>query len=474
MLVLLLLIAACGKKECKRDADCTAKSEDAYERKCVDYKCEYSPKPGVLGNAKCEADVGENKCTAPEDCGQCTGAAEVTLAGKKAKSAYLENTCNKQNQCVVDLPEAKQKFNTPRNEVAVGGSKLTVETEFPIPFNVKRNHFVLRTSLDSLAQGVSGVTLLRYVLTARTAEGQTITLADKQTSRSLYDIGERAEERLRLLKDYPGNEPENSFTGLQLKGTASYEQVTGTQKQERTAAFTVNYPVKAFPWVRPTITYTCPSVCPGSDSNVRGVCSAQTDYVCEYVPVTGACGNGQCEEGENKCTCSQDCGPCAGKAGKYLSYQCSAAQSCIAAVSPDVVVEQKTGTETRTLGPLQLNNVYTYKSPADIDSVISAQFTLFNTRENVGPLKILFVRLMEAQQQLSRVEVNKELGGIGSQATVQIPLPKIPRPEEDHSLSVSVWYEYTQTLGTEPSTREETTKNSFDYSIGRLTLLNPQ
>ena len=52
-------------------------------------------------------------------------------------------------------------------------------------------------------------------------------------------------------------------------------------------------------------------------------------FSCVKTAIADCCGNGGCDGTENKCTCPQDCGSCAGSAGKCQELFCSNDNLCI-------------------------------------------------------------------------------------------------------------------------------------------------
>ncbi|MBU0979468.1 MAG: hypothetical protein KJ709_01560 [Nanoarchaeota archaeon] len=68
----------------------------------------------------------------------------------------------------------------------------------------------------------------------------------------------------------------------------------------------------------------CPESCDDLDDCTRDHCSDSTDYVCAHDP-QACCGDGNCDDGENKCTCPTDCGNCNStmQAGLgWISFEC--------------------------------------------------------------------------------------------------------------------------------------------------------
>ncbi len=446
IIALLLLLAGCGKAECKKDEQCT---KAHYTGKCVDKKCVYEPIPNECGNGLCEKTAGENKCSCPLDCGDCTG-----KLGK-----YLVQTCNKDNtECVSDIPAASQKPITLTKELTTGGTKISLTTTFNQPFNTKKDQFGIEFGINVLASTMSDIQISRLELTGMTSDKRTIPLADKTINKNLFEGGKVRE---RMIIDFPTADKDGEFTNLLLKIYLDYVLTSGTTKTPKSVTLQNNYQSLKFAWAMPEKSTGC-TVCekiPGMNDE----CGPQTNYFCEYKPIPGACGNGVCDGTENKCNCPADCGPCSG-GGTYTTMNC-VANNCVIQLKSGISINPQSLFDDKPIGPFHLQNTYKYNNPFNTKTdKFVLDLKLQDKQDTVSSVKITDVRLLDGSQEIAFASVNKELTSKGQQETAEITI--MPGPaEQDRTLTLRVWYEYVQ--------NGETKSNDFTKSLGKISIVSP-
>ncbi len=447
-IVALLLLAACGKSECKKDVDC---SRAHFTGKCVDKKCSYTPVPNECGNKKCEEANKEDKCACPVDCGICEG--------KVPDSKFLVQQCI-QDKCIEDVEESQIKPYFSTADITSSGDKFKIATIYPQPFNMKKDTFSITVTLADQGQSNSDEHIINAELTATTKDKRTITLVRTDIDKYLWTEGSSIFEG--LIIDFPTTEIESELTNLALKIQYEYSITQAGKKTVKQATLQNRYKEK-FMFVKPSASYPCPANCDDKNAGTKDTCGAQTNFFCKHEPIPNTCGNFKCDGSENRCTCPTDCGVCSGSAGNFLDFACKT-NKCITQLKAGVSVQPNSLFDDRSLGPVQLNNNYKYNSPLNIkEDEFNLDFKIYRIDPSVSKFTIETIRILEGTQQLVEVAVGKELNDKPTPVIVKIP--SIQQPEEEHSLNIGVWYKYTQ------GDQEKT--GSFQKQLGKMTLINP-
>lgn len=424
-IALLVILAACSKKECESAADCTAKPRDAFTPACVNYNCTYTPIPNVCGNAICEGSAGENKCTCAQDCGTCSG--------KVPGTKYLVQKC--EGSDCLQAPRS-QKPVYASSKAKYSGDSFSIDVIYNTPFNLKKDTFGVDISLSNEGPGIAKRKIERAELRAKTADNREIVLARKEISRPIW-TGLNVHEE--MILDFPTVEKEAELKNLVLEIAYTFDK-GGTQKS---GTLRTTYKEK-FLFVNPQGPQKCPESCDDGNDATKDICGPQTNYFCKHEPIALKCGNFVCEPqaGENKCTCAQDCGPCAGPAGSFMSYSCIK-DSCKATINADVNIEEKTIYDEKNIGPITFANTYSYNNPFDVSkNSLTIKFEILKKEDTVSRATIKNVRVLDRQELLAREQVDADV--IHSPHTISIKLPTLSVPEKTRSPVISVDYVYTR------------------------------
>jgi hypothetical protein len=449
LIVLVLLLAGCSSGECSKDTQCT---KAHFTATCAEHKCVYTAIPNECGNLKCEAANKENRCSCMSDCGDCSG-----KVGK-----YLVQACNKDDQCVQDIPATAQKPITQTRELSTGGSKISLTTTFKQPFNTKKDQIELDFGINVLAPSMSDIKITRMELTGMTPDKRTIQLSDKAESRSLFE-GSKVKER--LIVDFPTADIDGELTNLNLKVYLDYILTSGSTSTPKSVTLSQSYQSLKFAWSMPDNSSGCPERCEEMQG-MKADCGEQTNFFCEYTPIAGACGNGVCDGSENKCTCPADCGPCTG-GGTYLSRSC-VANSCAAQLKQGVSVKPQSVFDERALGAFTLQNNYKYNSPFNIKTdKFTLELKLYQKQEGVEKITLKDTRLLDGAQEIAATTIGKDLTNTDEKQVAEFMIaPTEGGAEQERTLTIRVWYEYVQ--------NNETKQGDFSKTLpGKLALLNP-
>lgn len=452
LFAVLVVLAACSSAECKASADC---KKTGFTGRCADEVCVYTPIPGVCGNAECEADAGENKCTCGTDCGDCSG----SVPG----SVLLQQTCSSEDKCIVDVPIAKIKQQSITNTVTSAGNTFKITTTFNGPFNFKKDSFSTKIILDNIANFVSNIRITGYELSGVDKNKQNVVLVDQTVNKPVYGKGAEVEDDLHL--DLMTSEVEGTVTNPQLKIDYEYTLTQGTTSQQKTAQIVNQLRGVTLQWVKPDYQYDCPSSCDDGNAGTSDSCSESTNFFCEHSPIPGACGNFQCDGNENKCSCASDCGPCSGSAGQYMELGCQA-QNCVATVRSGASSTPKSIFDDKNLGAVYLQNRYSYNIPFDTTKDrIRAEFTLYNIQSTTSNVKIESIRALEGVTELGYLPVNQGLSSIGQTFSVDVPITNVAKPEASHTVTLNIAYSYDQ--------NGQNKKASFTRTLEKITFITP-
>ena len=194
----LLLLSGCSKKECYQSSDCA--TDKCHTAKCQDNKCAFVAKPNCCGNAKCEADFGENKCICPADCGgKCGGKVtynvSTTRGSKMVESKYAQYLCDAGKQCVIGADPSvvtEHPLSMPLEERGI--FKADIVTTFNLPFITRDDVLGVRITLNDISETVIGGVSFTKI---KVMSGASL-MGEKIISKKLSNVGEQFNDQLTL------------------------------------------------------------------------------------------------------------------------------------------------------------------------------------------------------------------------------------------------------------------------------------
>lgn len=169
---------------CNDNNECT---EDSCSES-TNYFCENKIKYSCKGNYICEE--GEDKCTAPSDCGKCEG-----YVSESVYLACIENICSSL------IKSGAQQPITMSDKGTAGFSQWNIETTYDQPFDISSSLLKVVIRLEKINEGLA---LPIRITEIRVKEGSVL-LGKKSVSSSLSSIGGTVTENIQLnalLDDY--------------------------------------------------------------------------------------------------------------------------------------------------------------------------------------------------------------------------------------------------------------------------------
>ena len=196
-----------------------------------------------------------------------------------------------------------------------------------------------------------------------------------------------------------------------------------------------------------------------SDCTAIGKCSIANcvNGICKTSMKSDCCGNRKCEKsaGENKCTCSTDCGKCEGiiqiedsrgrlKDGQYLQMLCNENDECTASYETQKATE---------FYKSFLGSGFTFDIFVKYDLPFDKQSSKFNIEANLkdmdpnrAELPIVFkaIRIMEGSTIIGRTSTQMMFDAISKTLVQPVGVSyTLSQPEETKSLVVEIDYEYS-------------------------------
>jgi len=441
---ILAVLVACSKAECKANSDCL---KPHFSGSCDSGKCSFTPKANECGNSLCDSN--ENECSCADDCGTCSG----SVAGSK----YLTQSCDSQQNCATDMKTAGKETSR-TDETSSSGDRFRVITTYNSPFNLGKDSLKLQIGLASQSASNSKETIKRIEVTATTPDKRTVTIAQKDLSKTIWSTGGEYDIIEELPLDVTGSELEGSLIDPTIAVTYSYDVKSSSSVISKTSTFKIKLSRTTIEWARPDATYTCGS-CDDDNSGTQDSCD---NGRCVHTPINDACGNYVCDGGENECTCAKDCGPCAGGT-EYTEKSCSASK-CITTLKSGTKQSAENVFYPVDTGAFALNANYKYNSPFNTASdSFTIDLELTSAKEGVSNIQINTIRVLDGSQELAISNDAMPL----TEGTTTTAIVRITgmTGQEEHPTTITAWYSYDKD-GT-------TLKNTFSKGLGRITYITP-
>lgn len=180
--------------------------------------------------------------------------------------------------------------------------------------------------------------------------------------------------------------------------------------------------------------------------------------ICETNTIDDCCGNGVCESAvENECTCSEDCGDCAGYLSytnevgemvqtEYLRRRCSEIDLCEISYSEDEQVYKEEFHEITTKGVV-FNVILSYLNPMAIrknNVTIEIELVEINDPRITYPLTITSALVLDGAILFGRSDDRYQFQSSRERVEIVVPIVgAVKLPEERHNLRARINFEYT-------------------------------
>jgi len=134
------------------------------------------------------------------------------------------------------------------------------------------------------------------------------------------------------------------------------------------------------------------------------------DKTCEYDPTPNCCGNEVCDTGENKCTCSADCGVCSGKSKdfQYLTNFCDKDDECVFGIDEKSVKTHSlnSGILKSDVGTIEIDS--TFNQPFNVkQDVLKIKITLKEKDDDASSIRITKIALIGENQKRQKVTLGE-------------------------------------------------------------------
>jgi hypothetical protein len=424
--------------------------------------CPETCKPGLCdSSADCGEDTNYQCVTVPKaDCDLELEMKKTACGGKVGSLVKFFDTAT--NECVTDEDsKVVAKPYNPTDRLTSGAGKYRITTKLDQPFNLKTDE----VQIDFVAEQLNtqNLRITHVELDGSDAQRNTVILGEQNINRPVSAVQTPARTYLRL--DVPGNDPNGQLKDLKLLIDIAYSTGTGSSMTDKTDRLTVTLRNLAFSWLRPTRAYACPttSACDDNDPSTRDYCDASSAPFCKHDAITGACGNGVCESGENKCTCTGDCGQCGGT-GKVTQSQC-VNNACSIQLRSDVVVEPIKLSVQNKLGKVTVTTALEYNKPFNSrDDKVKITIKMDESDKSVTRFSIDSVQLLKgANIEISSAPLGNSLAPGGSVTAVLPMTTQLVEEDITPQLKVS----YTMTTATGPDSA------SYLVNPQRVTVYSP-
>jgi len=237
--IALVALSGCSKSqlECKTSIDCG--SIKCLLSQCENGKCVSNLQRNCCGNRINETiEDGKpgNQCTCPEDYGKCDGKGKIKIGSRMEDAAYVHYYCNADEQCVLGVERkdaVPQNFLDPINP---GFFKASSVAKYNKPFDVSRDAFEFKITLDDISKDLVlpiKLTKVKVLFNSEYARVEQL-ITEQDLSGILNGIGDEALIRAPLTLNYRPQELEESgsirysIDYAYIKKVASGKTINGT------------------------------------------------------------------------------------------------------------------------------------------------------------------------------------------------------------------------------------------------------
>jgi len=460
LLISILILAGCSHSECKTDIDC-GRSTECIKNYCNDGTCAKNVIDDCCGNGILEE--GENICNCEEDFGstcELNGSLDPT---------YFEATCTN-GECLVDIKSDVIKTKDITKTLKPREFEALLKINYDEPFNAKESVFHLEFELTDLSSNIVEPKITKIQLKG-TSGRTSLTLAEKDVNKILWQIGSKIDEDLFVTTDLPEPVMDMPVTMvISYEATKRIEGKSDETIRNDMSTVRVTSSREKLKFLNPSLEYYCDpkDTCDDNNPGTLDICAKDGTPFCYHKPIANKCGNYICEKGENKCICPNDCGPCSGDYGEFLEFGCSEEDECILSVKeePKPIPLMK----PKGISLAEVNVYSTYYEPFDYKQYpLTIKIKLMDFQEKlVPPITIDQIDITDTDGQLltsftptSGNKLSKVFGEVSFEIPLQITLDY---PEQEKTVKYQIAYTY--------SDEGDIKRNTLTDTIGKITFVD--
>ena len=193
-IIVLVIVSSCTKPQCKASSDCESKA--CFLSKCEDKKCVYALQRNCCGNRLIESvESGKpgNKCTCPQDYGECEGKGKIKIGSRTDDAAYAHYFCNSNNQCVSGADEKDISQQNVLDTISSGFFKASSVIKYNKPFDIASGNFEFTLSLDDVGKDLIlpvAITNIKLLFSSEYARVEQL-IAEKELDVLLNGVGDK-------------------------------------------------------------------------------------------------------------------------------------------------------------------------------------------------------------------------------------------------------------------------------------------
>ena len=211
--LVLLMLSSCSRAECKTTSDCLPKTCSIPI--CGEGKCVYNEQKNCCGNSLQEPfEDGKpgDKCTCPQDYGNCEGIPKVKIGSREQDATYARYQCNSYNRCVLGVDDKDVSIQTFLDTINSESLEASSIVKYNKPFDMKKDSFEIKVTIDDAKDTLvmpvqfTGIKLLYTGVSSRSEQ----LIAEKETDASIGKVGDSAAISVPLNVGYKPEEVEEA------------------------------------------------------------------------------------------------------------------------------------------------------------------------------------------------------------------------------------------------------------------------